>query len=164
VSVKIIRDTNFAGIAVLARRVREGDRSVLIGVPKKAGMANEGEMTLAQVAAIHEFGSPEHGIPERSFLRAGITKSLPELKAFSANAIRRVANGGYTVRNALRHLGALAASKVQMEIVNGTFVPNAPSTIKAKGSSKPLIDSGQLRQSITWQLMTKADERADGEE
>lgn len=33
--------------------------------------------------------------------------------------------------------------------------PNAPSTIKRKGSSKPLLDSGQLRNSIVWVLGPK---------
>ena len=31
----------------------------------------------------------------------------------------------------------------------GSFTPNKPATIKRKGSSRPLIDTGHLRQSIT---------------
>ena len=39
---------------------------------------------------------------------------------------------------------------VQKEIVDGSFEPNAESTIKKKGSDKPLIDTGTMRQSVTY--------------
>ena len=37
---------------------------------------------------------------------------------------------------------------VQETIKEGEFSPNAPSTIKKKGSDKPLIDTGHMRQSV----------------
>ena len=38
---------------------------------------------------------------------------------------------------------------MKLKFTDGTLTPNAPSTIKKKGSSRPLIDTGQLRQSIS---------------
>ncbi|EFA29062.1 conserved hypothetical protein, partial [Haemophilus influenzae HK1212] len=37
---------------------------------------------------------------------------------------------------------------VQLNIARGNWVANAKSTIKQKGSSKPLIDTGKMRQSV----------------
>ncbi|WP_252715295.1 hypothetical protein [Acinetobacter junii] len=50
-------------------------------------------------------------------------------------------------------LGMQAAADVQMYMVNGKFAPLKAKTIKRKGSSKPLIDTGQLRQSITYKVV-----------
>jgi hypothetical protein len=46
-----------------------------------------------------------------------------------------------------------AAADVQAYMVNGKFAPLKAKTIKRKGSSKPLIDTGQLRQSITYRVV-----------
>jgi hypothetical protein len=54
-------------------------------------------------------------------------------------------------RKAMGLLGAWASGAIKATISqSGDFAPLAPSTVKAKGSSRPLIDSGQLNQSITW--------------
>ena len=44
---------------------------------------------------------------------------------------------------------------VQKTIKEGSFVPNAPSTIRKKGSDKPLIDTGRLRQSVNYHIKPK---------
>jgi hypothetical protein len=41
---------------------------------------------------------------------------------------------------------------IKQRIANGIAPPNSPYTIARKGSSKPLIDTGQLRNSITYQV------------
>lgn len=43
-------------------------------------------------------------------------------------------------------------SLVQRFIHAGNFVPNAPATIERKGSSAPLLDTGQMWQSITHEV------------
>jgi hypothetical protein len=153
--VRIIKDTRLAGLTALHRRFANDKRRVLVGVP--AGKAEPDGTPLAMIAAVHEFGSPERGIPERSFLRAGIMNSLPQLIALNADHIKRIASGGFTAATALGRLGLAAAAAVQREITDGTFAPLAPSTIKRKGSTKPLIDSGSLRQSITYQIVNEGE-------
>jgi hypothetical protein len=149
-SVRIIKDTRFEGLKALHRRLASDKRRVLVGVPK--GKVEEDGTPIAMIAAVHEFGSPARGIPERSFLRAGILAHLQQLVAMNAEHIRKIANGGFTVLTALNRLGVFGAGAVQQYIVEGSFIPNAPATIKAKGSSKPLIASAMLRQSITHQI------------
>jgi len=56
------------------------------------------------------------------------------------------------VMNALKRTGMDAASRVRMWFVNpkNLWAPNSPRTVKRKGSDRPLIDTGQLRKSITY--------------
>lgn len=197
-SVRILKDTKFSGIAALAKRLQAGNHQVMVGVPKTAPEAEHG-MPMATLAAIHEFGGfvkphsrvkgqtmwfhPRTGrilsrrvraggkyplkfvletkakpatfangitIPERPFLRVGIRRNLEFFARLSRANLVRLARGQITMAVALGQLGAAAAGKVQKEISDGHFTPNAPSTIRAKGSSKPLVDTGALRQAITW--------------
>lgn len=52
----------------------------------------------------------------------------------------------------LTKLGRLAQGHIQAEIVALSTPPNAPSTIRKKGSSNPLIDTGAMRQAVTWKI------------
>ena len=62
------------------------------------------------------------------------------------------------MRQAAARVGNYGASEVKKGIVSGspggkTFKPNSPLTIARKGSSKPLIDKGDLVGSITYQII-----------
>lgn len=62
------------------------------------------------------------------------------------------------MRQAAARVGNYGASQVKKGIVSGspggkTFKPNSPLTIARKGSSKPLIDKGDLVGSITYQII-----------
>ena len=105
---------------------------------------------LAMIAAVHEFGYPEGGIPERSFLRSGIHEGVPRFNKLNEANLRAVVLGGKTVEEALDMLGVVAAGEVKRKIRNGPFQELKQATIDRKGSSRPLIDSGQLIQSITF--------------
>jgi hypothetical protein len=60
--------------------------------------------------------------------------------------------GRLNIRQLLNQIGILAQGDVQDSIVSGNWVRNAPSTIKQKGSSRPLIDTGAMRQAVTWAI------------
>lgn len=150
-SVHVSRDTKGQGIRDLKRRMGQlGSYQVMVGVP--AGKTEEDGTSLALVAAVNEFGSQDGHTPERSFLRAGIRENLAEFKRLNAFTLKALAIGRTTEGQALALLGELAKSKVQDKIVHGPFTPNAPSTIARKGSDRPLVDSGNLRQSITYEI------------
>ena len=137
------------------RKNFKGPDSVDIGVFAKQGSE------LVIYAATNEFGTDRAGpnrnitIPERSFLRAGIDENRRELKKFAAKKALDVLTGKLSKKAALSQLGLLAQGKVQLKITRGPFVPNQPSTIILKGSSKPLINTGRLRQSISFEVGRK---------
>ena len=147
---RIIRTLNkdLDGVVVKVG-VQAKDKAVRRG---KGGSIRNTDQPLAVIAAIHEFGLGD--MPQRSFLRSAYDENLPVINKM----IQRVANGavfGLETNAALNQLGNVVQGMVQRKIVDGPFVPNSPATIKRKKSSKPLIDTGHLRQSIRYVIERK---------
>lgn len=72
-----------------------------------------------------------------------------ELQSITAELLRRIYAGRILPSKALTQLGVFWEGKIKQTFRDGVFAPLRPATIARKGSSKPLIDSGQLRQSVT---------------
>lgn len=117
---------------------------------------------LALQAYIKEHGSPAYRVPPRPFLEPGIEKHLDMVKGSMKAALLDVLNGG-DGRTQRENLGGAIAGKVQeyFEEDNG-WPPLSPKTIarRKKGpdgtaSDVPLVDSGALRQSITYVIRKK---------
>lgn len=125
------------------------------GVHKASGEATSEPLDVAEIAAVHEFGND--GMPERSFLRAGIDGSATLISTATATLSGKVLDGQLTPAQAAGQLGLLGVREVQRKITDGPFVPNAPATIEAKGSSRPLIDSGQMRRAVTHEVVSGAE-------
>lgn len=109
---------------------------------------------MAQVAAWNELGTSR--IPARPFLRQTVDSNESEIAAMCEKAAKSIANGG-NAEQALKQIGAVAVSMVQKTIVSGSFEPNAQSTVMRKGSDRPLIDTGQMRQSVHYVIKPKGE-------
>jgi hypothetical protein len=151
-TVKITRHFDPRALNALKKRLSDEGEAVRVGIPDDA--KHEGVST-AQIAAVHEFGDPEHNIPERSFLRASIAENRGRYKALNSENLKAVLSDKMTIQNALERLGTVAAGDVKSYIRNANFEPLKAATIRRKGSSKPLIDTGQMRQSITYAIDKK---------
>lgn len=117
---------------------------------KKTG--TDSAMSNAEIGTIHEFGSVSANIPPRSFLRMPIeTKRDDVIKAMTGSTVRR-AFEARQFRKIFSLLGVAAENIVQDAFSTGGFgkwPALKASTVRAKGSSAPLINSGQLRKSVT---------------
>ena len=103
---------------------------------------------VAAVAAWNEFGAAN--IPERPFFRialAGMRDPIEQIIRNEINPLKLVVD-----RQLADKIGAYAAGAVQESIADLTSPPNAPSTVARKGSSNPLIDTGQMRTAVTWRV------------
>lgn len=109
---------------------------------------------MAQIAMFNELGTSI--APARPFLRQTVDENLDDIKAFGGEKIQDIAEGG-TVEGVLKQLGVYGKGLVQEQIKNGTFEPNAPSTIRRKKSDKPLIDTGKMRQSVNFVIKKKGE-------
>lgn len=112
----------------------------------------EREPNNAEVATWNEFGTSDGHVPARSFMRSTFDERRAELVEVQRKALDAVAAGKMTTEQALHVIGEWFQGAVQKKIVDLRDPPNAPATIEAKGSSNPLIDTGQLRQSITHEV------------
>lgn len=134
-------------------------------------MAIDGETSLAEIAYWNHYGTLHKDgsvmIPARPFMDA-LQKHPDELAEFSQQAASNL-NTTETVASAI---GAQASSMIQDAIRDEDWTPNAPITVEGgwmvneygkngpvpvhidgKGSTKPLIDTGTMRQQCGFRLV-----------
>ena len=166
----------------------KSDKVVTVGIHEEAGNIESGDLTMASLGAIHEFGAEikhpggtsygyaskaaadrdevrflkrgagymELGvtqahtidIPARPWLEPGVASATPEVLL----TIQDGMEAGQSMDQILEAVGVVAAGKVKVYMTELKTPPNAASTIRKKGSSNPLIDSGAMRQSVTHQV------------
>lgn len=130
---------------------------VLVGIlgdsSKNARHGEDGDATNALIAAAHEFGTDD--VPRRPFLGPAMDKGAKKIADLQADLIGRVLDGTMTPDQALGILGEFAVVLVKAEITQAPHPPALkPATIKAKkGDSRPLIDSGQMLNSVTYKIV-----------
>lgn len=141
------------GTRELAAALNKLKRSeVLVGIPADHTARKDEPINNASLLFIHSRGSQLQNIPPRPVLEPAIeaNKNLiaPELgQAAQAVFEQRPEEA----REHLERAGTLGANAAKrwFDDARNNWAPNAPSTIAAKGSDKPLIDTGQLRRAIT---------------
>ncbi|MEI6806718.1 MAG: hypothetical protein WCK49_09480, partial [Myxococcaceae bacterium] len=88
----------------------------------------------------------------RSFIRdthdLNLQANLERLKRMEEHVLM----GRLTQHQVLTYLGEVAATQMTSRINQGIAPALKPATIKRKKSSKPLIDTGQLKGSIGFQV------------
>lgn len=147
----------FAAIAALPRK------EVLVGIPEdKAARRDDplapstGPMTNAVLGYIHENGAPEANIPARPFLIPGVHAVQSEtIKMFKVAGAAALAGDAGKMDKVLHVIGLTNQASVRNALQTGAFVPLSPVTIAARlrrgrTGTRPLIDTGQLRNSINY--------------
>ena len=138
----------------IMRELKLTDRSyVKVGVqagemhkPSSKGSKPKDTTDMVKIAVTNEFGSV--GVPERSFLRSTTDEQQRNLGIMKAEAIRKITTGRTSVKRELKTIGLHLEGEVKKKIKNLRTPPNSLATIARKGSSNPLIDTNQLRDSI----------------
>lgn len=147
-TVKITKDR----VPALLKAVRDlVKQEVLVGIPaENAGRDDEAPINNAELGYLHEYGAPAANIPPRPFLVPGVQgaegKFTPHLKAAAQAAISGESG---KVSQGLARAGIVASTSVKRKIDQGPFAPLKPETIRRKGSDKPLLDTGQMRNAVT---------------
>lgn len=107
-------------------------------------------LTNAEIGVLQEFGN-EH-IPPRSFLRMPIVERMKDIVRFlGSSKVNSLFEAG-NIKGIFKALGIEGEGIVQDAFATrgfGMWKPNAPRTIAAKGSDAPLIDTAQLRRSVS---------------
>jgi hypothetical protein len=140
---------------------------VKVGVTEDVGaQTTDSGATLAQIGTWNELGvlgppMSQHGegkwfIPPRPFVRGFVDGKREQIAKTLEKLGGLVAGGKLKAETAMARLGEYGQSGIKSYIRNGTFTPNADSTIARKhGSTKPLIDGGTLKNSIRYQVIQK---------
>ena len=127
------------------------NKSILIGVTQKSDARSDG-MNNATLAMVHEFGSPKHNIAERSFLRVPLSQNQEKITTLAKKQVYKALSSETNVITPLEEIGVFSSNLCKMAITDGLTPALKPATIKRKKSSKPLIDTGNLLNSITWEV------------
>lgn len=129
---------------------------VLVGVPAQTTEREKGEpINNATLAYIHENGAPEANIPARPFLVPGVRAAEDKTSDQLKKAAQAALDGkDADVDKRLTAAGLIAESSVKNTINAGVAPGLADSTLAARRrrgrtGTVPLIDTGELRNSIT---------------
>ena len=105
-------------------------------------------LSVSEYAAYNEFGTID--IPERSFMRSTFDEKQSQINADMAKRYQQVKDGKIGVHRALSLIGERHAQDIQDKIGSIIQPANSAVTIARKGSTKTLIDTGVMRQSIRY--------------
>lgn len=117
----------------------------LEGKPKFAG-------PVAQVAAWNEFGTAT--TPARPFMRHTVATKSPRWGNALGIALRQ---HKYDARAALAQVGQGIQRQMRQSITDWQTPPNSKLTRELKGSNKPLINSGTMRNAVDYQVTDELD-------
>lgn len=154
VRVGVVKDIDL-GWEQIEREIQKAEKSfVLVGFQEgektkkqqKGSRTKKSGLSLAEIAASNEFGT--RSIPARPFMRTSFDENLPKINQAIRSQYVKILDGKSTTKKSLGLIGLLMVSLIQEKIRAIHSPPNSARTIAIKKSSKPLIDFGQMIQSV----------------
>lgn len=137
-----------AGTAYADVGLLEGEGTQLHEAPS----GEKSELTLAQIGAVHEFGSSDGRIPQRSWLRSNHDAHLGKYQARLERDYGRFlsALGAIPMGALLTAFAEQVASDVRRTITALKSPPKAPATLRREGErfTNPLIWTGAMRAAV----------------
>lgn len=91
-------------------------------------------------------------IPERSFVRSAFDERLSRIEDFMKQLMERVISSSLPAQDVLDLLGDFCSTQVKEQLTDISSPANTALTRTIKGSSNPLIDTGHLRDSVTYEV------------
>ena len=105
--------------------------------------------SVAMIAAIQEFGGGH--VPPRPFFRNMIKAKAPTWGDSIGKMLRAASYDG---AKTMGRMGELIKGQLQQSIVDLTSPPLAPATVARKGFEKPLVDTGNMLNSVDYEVST----------
>ena len=143
-------ETKDLGKSKIERELKAARKLVaLVGIPSDAKRHDDNpNIGLAEIAFIMEKGSAVNNIPARPFMKQTRTMNEKKVAGLSKKYLSAISTGKMSASDAIKKLGASYEGAMKRIFIEGSFAPDAPATVRRKKSSRPLIDTGLLRQSI----------------
>ena len=144
VEVKLI-DHGFDNI--IRQALKLDGKGVKVGIRRGKGSHDGTDML--DIAVYNHFGTAT--IPARPFVSDCAEKNAGQIQEVQKRLVYRVYQGGLSADGALAQLGVWYVNVQKGHILHGGWTPNAPATVKRKGSNRPLVDTGQLVNTVDWE-------------
>jgi len=123
--------------------------ATLVGFPSGGPTHPDAGDSVAALALLHEFGSPANKIPARPFNRMTILRTRKALAELRSILYQQFLKGTIDAKTYLAQIGEWYAGQLKLRISHGTFAPLSPVTIARKKSTRPLLDTAFMRNSVT---------------
>jgi len=134
------------GLKAFIRQLEHARRvEVVVGIMEDA--TNEGK-SIAAYGFANEYGTKD--IPERSFMRTSFDENVSKIQSDMNNEAGKVMAGQSTVKSALSVIGMKHVDRMKRKIGSNIQPANHPETIKRKKSSRTLIDTGAMLNSVQY--------------
>lgn len=151
-----IKDTDLGFKKIVAQLKSLGTKEVLVGIQEgsktksvsKVGRKSKSGNLIADYATENEFGTSK--IPERSFIRSSWDENINFIEYITEIQYAKIVDGKNTVNQSLKSIGKSVERLIKQKIRQIQFPPNSKKTIAEKGSSKPLIDFGNMINSVRY--------------
>ncbi len=151
---------NLDGLEDIRREVGDTWRARVGILGSKASRPGKGPLNNAELGLIQMFGSVTNNIPPRDFLLQPIADHAPELMKAMTSGPARAAFEKRNFKKLFTILGAAGEAIVKQGFSTrgyGKWAALKTATIKAKGSSAPLIDTTELWHAQTSDAIKKSD-------
>ncbi|VXB24879.1 putative bacteriophage protein [Burkholderia sp. 8Y] len=157
-TAKITRDK----VASVIKAVSDlATKDVLVGIPDSAPERKDGEpISNAQIGYIQEHGAPAANIPARPFLVPGVRDAQDKIGERLGKGAKAALNGQDQAEQTLNAAGLIGQNAARAKINSNIQPKLADSTIAARLArgvtrTNTLVDTGQLRNSITYVVRNK---------
>jgi len=131
-------------------------KAVYVGLPKdKVSATYDDGTSVIQIGAIHEFGMGRN--PERSFLRVPFNDNQKKIKNYINKQYQAIFDGKGNTTQSLNKIGILARNISVAAFTDNDWkelseARKRQKIVNGKRGDNPLINTGNLRQSITWSV------------
>lgn len=159
----IVRDMGWNHIIREVKKASKGPYTAVgylegkeVSPPTKTGSNHEpinNMDDLVLIAIANNFGTED--IPKRAFFSEAFDNNFDDIKNKMRILWNSVLRGKLTTEKALEIGGFYMKSLIEKQIKSGKFTPLNKRTVARKNSSKPLIDRGQLLNSLDQEVNLK---------
>lgn len=137
--------------ANLMKKMETGKDQKALGKPASIALIAR-TLNYGRLAGTTADGRKYPEIPARPFMKFAAEIWEREFPKILGRMMPSYLRGGMSIDGVLKTLGERARNAVQKAIREGDYAPLSPRTIKAKGSSTPLIDTGLMVNSVTFEI------------
>lgn len=137
---------------VQMKQIKKVDKELKELDGKKVVVGLRGPDEVKEYALYNEFGTVH--IPARPFFRTALIFEEGNKKVvdYVRETFSQVMTGKLTSEQAMDKIGLFCKGRVIQSITNGKWEPLDKATIKAKGKSKPLVDTGTMLKSFDYEV------------
>lgn len=146
-----IKDTDKGFLAIKKALLSLKKKEIKVGIHEGAGENAKTGTLIVDYAIANEYGTSK--IPERSFMRSTVDEKQQEWNKALDRIVGGIATGDVNnIEQKISFVAEQMVNDIKDKIDSNIPPPLSEATIKRKGSSKTLIDTGIMKTSITYKV------------